>query len=103
MKNIVLTYKNISITINEGDRIIYNKPFEYRDEKSSPLWGGAYGKIIGTILPFNDKRCIVKFSGLKQPFFPIRILWDNGEINGFGLPWIPYFTIISRQKQLKLF
>jgi len=86
-----------------GDGVKLYKTYQSHDNIYSPLWGGAYGKIIGTILPFNDKRCIVKFSGLKQPFFPIRILWDNGEINGFGLPWIPYFTIISRQKQLKLF
>jgi len=106
MKNKVLTCKGYSITMSAGDRIIYDKEYDRSDGfdgESTPFWGGKYGKIIGTILSYNDERYIKRFGPADPQVFPIRILWDNGKINGFGPIWIQNFTIISGQRQLKLF
>lgn len=50
-----------------GDRVKYVSG-KWADSKSNPLWGGEYGKIIGTIEGVWGKDCDVK--------------WDNGECNG---------------------
>uniref|UniRef100_A0A6H2A2A8 Uncharacterized protein n=1 Tax=viral metagenome TaxID=1070528 RepID=A0A6H2A2A8_9ZZZZ len=99
MKNKVLIYENCSITISAGDRIIYNKKYGSTDKEAAPFWGGQYGHIKGTVLSYSNEEYIKKFGKYS---YPLRILWDNGKINGFELPWIPHFTIIS-PKQLNLF
>ena len=101
MKNIVLTYKGCSITVSTGDRIIYDKKWGNSDRKAAPFWGGQYGKIEGTILSHNSEIYINRYGTSDNDSFPLKVLWDNGEINGFNLVWIPHFTI--KYKQLKLF
>jgi len=87
----------------EGDIIIYSKEYTSHDDKESPLWGGRCGKIKGVVISISDKEYIKKFGG-PDLGFPIKVKWENGEINGYKESWIPHFTIIGRKTtQLNLF
>lgn len=40
--------------LKTGDLVAYVYNY-YGDEKSNPLWGGKYGKIIGTVIRINEE------------------------------------------------
>jgi len=87
----------------ERDIIIYNIAFNGQDDRHSPLWKGTCGKIKGVVISISDKEYIKRFGG-PDLSFPIKVKWENGEINGYKESWIPYFTIIERKTtQLNLF
>ena len=50
-----------------GDRVKYVSN-HYKDGEWNPLWGGKYGKVVGTVISVVGSRC--------------RIKWDNGGTNG---------------------
>lgn len=55
----------------EGDRVILLPTSDYYGSTNNPIWGGEYGKIVGTIIgeaAFNHTH-------------PITVKWDNGYTN----------------------
>ena len=87
----------------EGDIIIYDTSFNGADDIHTPLWGGEYGNVKGTVISINDERYIHKFSRPDSDF-PLKVIWDNGEVNGYKPTWFSCFKIIKQcSKQLKLF
>ena len=88
-----------------GDRIRYTNKNKYlNDAPHSPLWGGYYGKIEGTVLAANNEEYKKKFCYQYEDDdkeFPLKIKWDNGYLNGFKPSLFECFTIVN--KQLKLF
>jgi hypothetical protein len=57
--------------IVKGTRVIYTSD-AFDEAKSNPLWGGKYGKIVGTITGIDHK---------KDPY--IGVVWDNGTSNSY--------------------
>jgi len=71
------------------DRVIYTSGV-HGDHKSNPLWGGAYGKVIGTITNI-DARLVTSWIGIS---------WDIGSFNVYRKGDIELY---KRQTQLNLF
>lgn len=57
-----------------GDRVRYVSG-HWGDTNNNPLWGGAYGHIVGTVDringPYNDSSWI-------------GVMWDNGSHNSYS-------------------
>ena len=57
----------MSNKFKKGDRVKYTSN-SYGDEQHNPMWGGKYGKIVGTVT-----------GGGSMP----NVTWDNGNRNGY--------------------
>jgi len=69
-----------------GNRVIYTSGVR-GDASSNPLWGGAYGKIVGTIIKFDLNKWI-------------SVVWDHNSSNVYKEKDLELY---KQQTQLNLF
>ena len=67
--------------ISEGSRVKLVKDW-YGDYRNNPVWGGQYGKIVGTITFY---RCLNLVNITRRTYGKVRVLWDNGTENNYVL------------------
>ena len=86
-----------------GDRIFIQDSRINTESQFAPVWGGEYGKILGTVLQYNDKE-YAKLYPECIGGFPLKVKWDNGYLNGFTKNTSHTFVLARTQNlQLKLF
>ena len=62
-----------TMNLKKDDRVKYTSN-RFGDTEYNPLWGGMYGKIIGTVYSMSCK------GGLRA-----GVKWDNDRQNSYGV------------------
>ena len=84
-----------------GDRVKCTRKDQDWDSIYTPIYGGRYGKILGTVIKDYTGKFKFKYKS-NDPHIKLKIHWDNGNENGYPIGFLKDFEVVGGE-QLRLF